>query len=386
MKEISEIINAYDKAVLAGKSTALATVVHVDGSSYRRPGARMLVDDEGFLTGAISGGCLEGDALRKAMLALSQQKTKLVTYDTSNEDDMTIGIQLGCAGIIQVLFEPINSSSPYNPIELIRESISRRQHAVLLTLFNLDNKNQEQRGTCLLLQEDGILRGDIQHQDFQDALVNDMKDVLQSGKSIFKSYVDQHESSTAFIEFMQPAVSLVIVGAGNDAIPMMQIANTLGWDIRVVDGRNTHAKPEKFQTACQVLVSKPEEVLGQLPIDDRTAFVMMTHNYNYDIAMLKALLPMDIPYIGMLGPKKKTARMLKEIQDAGLKIDDKMLEKVYGPTGLELGAETPEEIALSITAEILSVMNGTPGGQLKRKNDVIHSRSGTSIMVKNINK
>lgn len=386
MKELSEIINAYDKAVLDGKSTALATVVHVDGSSYRRPGARMLVDDEGFLTGAISGGCLEGDALRKAMLALSQQKTKLVTYDTSNEDDMTIGIQLGCAGIIQVLFEPINNSSPYNPIELIRESISRRQHAVLLTLFNLDNKNQEQRGTCLLLQEDGILRGDIQHQDFQDALVNDMKDVLQSGKSIFKSYVDQHQSNTAFIEFMQPAVSLVIVGAGNDAIPIMQIANTLGWDIRVVDGRNSHAKPEKFQTACQVLVSKPEEVLGQLPIDDRTAFVMMTHNYNYDIAMLKALLPMDIPYIGMLGPKKKTARMLKEIQDAGLKIDDKMLEKVYGPTGLELGAETPEEIALSITAEILSVMNGTPGGQLKRKNDVIHSRSGTSIMVKNINK
>jgi len=386
LKELSEIINAYDKAVLDGKSTALATVVHVDGSSYRRPGARMLVDDEGFLTGAISGGCLEGDALRKAMLALSQQKTKLVTYDTSNEDDMTIGIQLGCAGIIQVLFEPINNSSPYNPIELIRESISRRQHAVLLTLFNLDNKNQEQRGTCLLLQEDGILRGDIQHQDFQDALVNDMKDVLQSGKSIFKSYVDQHQSNTAFIEFMQPAVSLVIVGAGNDAIPIMQIANTLGWDIRVVDGRNSHAKPEKFQTACQVLVSKPEEVLGQLPIDDRTAFVMMTHNYNYDIAMLKALLPMDIPYIGMLGPKKKTARMLKEIQDAGLKIDDKMLEKVYGPTGLELGAETPEEIALSITAEILSVMNGTPGGQLKRKNDVIHSRSGTSIMVKNINK
>ena len=386
MKELSEIINAYDKAVLAGKSTALATVVHVDGSSYRRPGARMLVDDEGFLTGAISGGCLEGDALRKAMLALSQQKTKLVTYDTSNEDDMTIGIQLGCAGIIQVLFEPINSLSAYNPIELIRKSISTRQKAVLLTLFNLDNKNQEQGGTYLLLQQDGILSGHIQHQDFQDALVNDMKDVLQSGKSIFKSYEDQYKSITAFIEFMQPTVSLVIVGAGNDAIPMMQIANTLGWDIRVVDGRNTHAKPEKFQTACQVLVSKPEDVLKQLPIDDRTAFVMMTHNYNYDMAMLKALLPMDIPYIGMLGPKKKTARMLKEIQDAGVKIDESMLEKVYGPTGLELGAETPEEIALSITSEILSVMNETPGGQLKRKTDVIHSRADTSIKVKNINK
>ncbi len=385
MKELSEIINAYDKAVLAGKSTALATVVHVDGSSYRRPGARMLVDDEGFLTGAISGGCLEGDALRKAMLALSQQKIKLVTYDTSNEDDMTIGIQLGCAGIIQVLFEPINNSSPFNPIELIRESISRRQHAVLLTLFNLDNKNQDQGGTCMLLQQDGSLRGYNQHQEFQSIFINDMQEVLQSGKSMFKSHVDQHKSTTAFIEFMQPTVSLVIVGAGNDAIPMMQIAHTLGWDVRVVDGRNTHAKPEKFQTACQVLVSKPEEVLEHLLIDGRTAFVMMTHNYNYDIAMLKALLPMDIPYIGMLGPKKKTERMLKEIQEAGLTIDDKMLEKVYGPTGLELGAETPEEIALSITAEILSVLNGTPGGQLKVKTDVIHSRADTSIKVKNIN-
>jgi xanthine/CO dehydrogenase XdhC/CoxF family maturation factor len=328
---------------------------------------------------------LEGDALRKAMLALSQQKIKLVTYDTSNEDDMTIGIQLGCAGIIQVLFEPINNSSPFNPIELIRESISRRQHAVLLTLFNLDNKNQDQGGTCMLLQQDGSLRGYNQHQEFQSIFINDMQEVLQSGKSMFKSHVDQHKSTTAFIEFMQPTVSLVIVGAGNDAIPMMQIAHTLGWDVRVVDGRNTHAKPEKFQTACQVLVSKPEEVLEHLLIDGRTAFVMMTHNYNYDIAMLKALLPMDIPYIGMLGPKKKTERMLKEIQEAGLTIDDKMLEKVYGPTGLELGAETPEEIALSITAEILSVLNGTPGGQLKVKTDVIHSRADTSIKVKNIN-
>ena len=358
----------------------MATVVHVDGSSYRRPGARMLVDDEGFLTGAISGGCLEGDALRKAMHALSQQKTKLVTSDTSNEDEMSIGIQLGCAGVIQVLFEPINSSLHYNPIELIRRSISKRQDAVLLTLFNLDLKNHEQNGTCLLMEEDGL-----QYQQLHDTFIKDMKEVLAARKSIFKSYVVEDKSITAFIEFMLPPISLVIVGAGNDAIPMMQIANTLGWDVRIVDGRNTHARPEKFQSACQVLVSKPEDVLEQLPIDDRTAFVMMTHNYNYDMAMLKALLSMDIPYIGMLGPKKKTDRMLKEIQDAGVWLDDKILEKVHGPTGLELGAETPEEIALSITAEILSVMNGTHGGQLKKKTDVIHSRIDASISIKKYN-
>ena len=384
MKELIDIINAYDKAVLAGKSSALATVVHVDGSSYRRPGARMLVDDEGVLTGAISGGCLEGDALRKAMLALSQQKIKLVTYDTSNENDMTIGIQLGCAGVIQVLFEPINSVLENNPIELIRRSIAIRQNTVLLTLFSLDQINQEQKGTCLILEQDGKVIGDLQYHVFHDAFIKDMHNVLSTGKSVFKSYVYESISVTAFIEFMQPPISLFIVGAGNDAIPMMQIANSLGWEVRIVDGRNTHARPEKFQSACQVLVSKPEDVLKQISIDNRTAFVMMTHNYNYDLSMLKALLPMDIPYIGMLGPKKKTDRMLNEIQNTVLVLDEKALEKVYGPTGLELGAESPEEIALSITAEILSVMNQTTGGQLKKKNDVIHSRSESVISLKKI--
>jgi xanthine dehydrogenase accessory factor len=135
MKELREIINAYDAAVHAGKKAALAAVVHLDGSSYRRPGARMLVSDEGELTGAISGGCLEGDALRKALLVLSQQQSKLVTYDTSDEDDATIGIQLGCAGVIQVLFEPIQANNPNNPIQLLRKAVAVRQKSVLVTLF-----------------------------------------------------------------------------------------------------------------------------------------------------------------------------------------------------------------------------------------------------------
>lgn len=384
MKELHEIIKAYDLACQAGKQTALATVVHVDGSSYRRPGARMLVDDEGLLTGAISGGCLEGDALRKALLALAQQKTKLVSYDTSNEDDMSIGIQLGCAGIIQVLFEPIDPSDPNNPIELIRSCLSSRQKAVLLTLFSLDGRYAEQIGTCTLLKHNGSFTGDVTLTQLHELIRADMQEALSHSTSIFKSYQDGAIFITGFIEYMSPPISLVIVGAGNDAIPMMQLADMLGWESRIVDGRNTHAKPERFEAACQVLVSKPEAVLEKIPVDDRTAFVMMTHNYNYDLAMLKALLPLDIPYIGMLGPKKKTERMLHELREAGMEITEKMLEKVYGPTGLEIGAETPEEIALSITAEILSVMNGTPGGQLKRKNDVIHSRSNSTINIKKL--
>ena len=152
MKEIRDIIRSYEEAQNQGRQTALATVVHVDGSSYRRPGARMLITDEGQLTGAISGGCLEGDALRKALLVMSQQRSMLVTYDTMDEDDAKLGIGLGCNGIIQVLIEPIDPEEPNNPIQLLRVVAARRQKAVLITLFSLENKQDTQAGTCLLLR------------------------------------------------------------------------------------------------------------------------------------------------------------------------------------------------------------------------------------------
>lgn len=384
MKELREIIKAYDAAVHAGKKAALAAVVHLDGSSYRRPGARMLVSDEGELTGAISGGCLEGDALRKALLVLNQQQSKLVTYDTSDEDDATIGIQLGCAGVIQVLFEPIQPNHPDNPIQLLRKAVAIRQQSVLVTMFSLENKRNEQPGTCLLMEANGNISGSIPYPEIEQFVMEDVHAAMASKQSAFKQYVGNEFSITAFIEFLQPAVSLVVIGAGNDAIPMMQMADTIGWDVRVVDGRNTHAKPERFASACQVLVSKPEKVLEQIPIDDQTVFVMMTHNYNYDLAMLKALLHKDVPYIGMLGPKKKLDRMLDELRDGGMIITDDMLEKVFGPTGLEIGAETAEEIALSIIAEIKAVLCNKPGGMLRYKEDVIHSREETRITEKRL--
>ena len=153
MKEIKDIIRSFDEAQQQGKQTALATVVHLDGSSYRRPGARMLITDEGQLTGAISGGCLEGDALRKALLVMSQQRSMLVTYDTMDEDDAKFGIGLGCNGIIQVLIEPINPGEPDNPIQLLRIVAEKREKAVVVTLFSLENKKDTQPGTRLLLKE-----------------------------------------------------------------------------------------------------------------------------------------------------------------------------------------------------------------------------------------
>src|ERR1700760_1312386 len=158
MKEIRDILQAFARAQQAGKRSALATVVHVEGSSYRRPGARMLVTEDGQLTGAISGGCLEGDALRKALFAINQQKNKLVTYDTTNEDDVQFGVQLGCNGIVHILFEPIDEGKEYHPLRLLKYLIAKRREAVLLTLFSLD-RAADQQGTALLYEEGQLHTG-----------------------------------------------------------------------------------------------------------------------------------------------------------------------------------------------------------------------------------
>ena len=376
MKEIKDIIRSFDEAQQQGKQTALATVVHLDGSSYRRPGARMLITDEGQLTGAISGGCLEGDALRKALLVMSQQRSMLVTYDTMDEDDAKFGIGLGCNGIIQVLIEPINPGEPDNPIQLLRIVAEKREKAVVVTLFSLENKKDTQPGTRLLLKENYQQE---RNTPLKEILVKDGMNTLREGRSVFRTYQTESQSLTAFIELVEPAVSLIAIGAGNDVVPLIAMAEILGWETTVIDGRPAYAKKERFVPSCQVLVSKPENVISQIEIDNRTVFVLMTHNYNYDMAMLQQLLIKNVIYVGMLGPKKKLDRILGELRDQGASFTEEQLASVHSPVGLDIGAETSEEIALSILSEIKAVLSGKQGLSLHSNTGSIHSRSELAI-------
>ena len=377
MKEIRDIIKAFDEAQKLGKQTALATVVHVEGSSYRRAGARMLIEDDGQLTGAISGGCLEGDALRKALLVMTEKRSRLVTYDTMDDDDAKFGVGLGCNGIIQVLIEPIDISNRDNPIQYLKKVNEKRQTAVLVTLFSLQDRKGPQYGTCLLLKEDGEL---IQHVPvLKDVLLADANEVLINQVSSFKNYTSDDHNITAFIEVIKPPVSIIIIGAGNDVMPVVNMADILGWETTVVDGRAKYAKQERFVSACQVLVSKPENVLEQIAIDEHTVFLLMTHNYNYDMAMLKQLLGKNVAYIGMLGPKKKRERMLNELKEEGLNFSEQQLSVLHSPVGLDIGAETSEEIALSILAEIKAMFADKDVQSLRKIKEVIHPRSATII-------
>ena len=377
MKEIRDIIKAFDEAHKLGKQTALATVVHVEGSSYRRPGARMLIEDDGQLTGAISGGCLEGDALRKALLVMSEKRSKLVTYDTMDDDDAKFGVGLGCNGIIQVLIEPIDETNPNNPIRFLKAVNEKRQQSVLVTLFSLQDKKDPQYGTCLLVKEDKTIIDTT--PVLKDVLIHDAEEVMIYQASSFKNYISNDHDLTAFIEVIKPPVSVIIIGAGNDVIPLVDMADILGWETTVIDGRANYAKKERFTSACQVLVSKPEQVLDQVEINERTIFLLMTHNYNYDKAMLKELLQKNITYIGMLGPKKKRERILDEFKDEGLVFTEQQLSVLHSPVGLDIGAESSEEIALSILAEIKAFFANKDVQSLRKIKEVIHPRSATII-------
>ncbi|WP_149242912.1 XdhC/CoxI family protein [Dyadobacter sp. 32] len=379
MKEITDIIKAYEAALVSSKKMALATVVHVEGSSYRRPGARMLVTDDGQLTGAISGGCLEGDALRKALLAISQQKNKLVTYDTTDESDTTLGVQLGCNGIVHILFEPIHVDEPNHPIELLKRILVRRQSAVLVTLFALNSRTAVQPGTCFLAMKRNGVVNNLTHHDME--LLNiEAEKVALSKDSTFEEFVIDKQKLTGFIEYIPAPVSLVIVGAGNDTIPLMEMASILGWRITVVDGRVSHATKQRFPKADEIIVAKSTEVLAQLTTDSQTFFALLTHNYNYDLSLLKALIQLeDCTYIGALGPRKKLYRMFDDLLLEGIEVSAAQKSRIYGPIGLDIGAETSEEIALSILAEIKAVLNGRKGISLREKAAPIHSRSDQKV-------
>ena len=362
MKDIKNIVAAFEAAKKQGKKTALATVVNVNGSSYRRPGARMLVTEDGQLTGAISGGCLEGDALRKAVLAITQAKNKLVIYDTTDEDDAKLGIQLGCNGIVSVLFEPIQEESNSNPISIL--------HSILLadrkstTLISAYSTNQgEHFGTGKI---------DDYPSSIQQSLKSVVDDVLKNGLSQHLALsVNQYEQQF-FIEFVPPPISLVIIGAGNDAMPLAAIAEILGWPVTLIDGRHTHAAKNRFQTAEKIIIGKPADIIPQLVIDYRTAIVLMTHNYNYDRDMLAGMIHQQITYLGMLGPVTRRDRIIEELKQNGVMLPNEPLQNIYGPAGLDLGAETAEEIAVSICAEIMAVMNQKKPIHLKQRATAIH--------------
>jgi len=385
MKEFRTILAEFDRTDLSQRKAALATVVKVSGSSYRSPGARMLITDDGRWTGSISGGCLEGDALRKARQVMASGKPLTVTYDTHEESNQNLGIGLGCNGIIDVLIEPIETAQQNNPIETFKDFINTRQPAALATIFAVHASENAslpaQPGEKLLITPDGDTLRNFESDQVSEIIKKDLKTTFQSRKSEAKTYTIDDIQVEVFLELIQPSIELIIFGGGFDARPVSQLAKTLGWQVTVTDECVAHIAPLFFPTADNLSLCNRQFIERDFPISPYTACILMSHNYEYDRDVLRTLLKTPTPYIGILGPRKRFDKMITEFEGLQITFTATDLHRIHSPIGLDIGAETPDEIALAIISEIQSKFAARSGGYLKYRTGPIHNRDANSNQV-----
>lgn len=369
MKEIEKIIKAYAATNWETEQAALGTVVKVEESAYRRIGARMYVSSLGNWTGGISGGCLEGDALKRAQIAINKNKGSIIVYDTMEDDSHQIGVGLGCNGRIEVLFSPIDHEDENNPIEFLKSIADTRQTKILLQVLSHDSADAESTGSFFPIDQVGQLS---QQMAVDEHEINDKIDIaIKKGKSkVFSLKNKKNETFDLLVELIRPKIKLICVGDNYDVNAFAGIADELGWEIHVA-GKIRKLNKEIFQLAASVCTY---EQAVDIPIDEQTAVVLMSHDYKTDYTLIQHFINTDVNYIGLLGPRKRMDKMQKELNEEGKNIDLSSHINLFAPVGLDIGAESPEEIALSISAEIIKTLRKRDGGALRERVGPIHER------------
>jgi xanthine/CO dehydrogenase XdhC/CoxF family maturation factor len=383
MNEVRALVEAFDGATARGERCALATVVSVEGSSYRRPGARMLVCEGGASTGTISAGCLEADVVEHAKRVIWAGAAKLVEYDTaSTSDEMAWGLGLGCNGVVRVLVEPLTPDSLY--VEALRRSCETQADAAPVRVATVYQHTPStpaaariETGARIFIAEGGEVSREKLSGEAAVMLEGEVRAPssggVNSGAHIFD--VDG-DGVKVFVETLLPPVPLVIFGAGHDALPVVELARGLGWQTEVVDPQARHASLSRFAAADRVTLARPEDVSARVNITPRTLALLMSHNYSHDLELLKFLLASPARYVGVMGPRKRTERMLSELaaDDEAFRLGEEDRERLYSPAGLDVGANSPAEIALAIVAEMRAVLDGRRGGMLRERRGSIHGR------------
>lgn len=359
MDELDAILTAWRGLSAGNRDAVLATVVHVTGSAYRRPGARLLLIPDGRRIGSVSGGCLEGEISRKAWWFTESGQTALKIYDTSSDDDAVWEFGLGCNGIVQVLLERVLSPSTEAMLSFLETSRQTEQGVVVATVIRGSGV-----GTRLLYRPGFPLQGELSASPVASHLQAHMAQAAQTRRSRLV-HLDQ-QGAQILVEWVGPPQDLVVFGAGHDAIPVVAAAKSLGWKVTVADGRPAYATRDRFPCADHVVVMRPGRLLEGITITPLTAVVMMTHNYPLDARLLPAVLASRPRYVGMLGPNKRAERLFEELAI-------RRPPSVHAPVGLDIGCDTPAAIALSIVAEIQAALHGKHGGKLNGKTGSLHA-------------
>lgn len=330
MKELPAIV-----AALNGPDpgySVLATLVTVEGSSYRRPGARLLLTDNGLRIGSISGGCLEEDVLARARGVLSSGTAESVTYDTTSENDLVWGVGLGCHGIVRVLLEKIPPQPGW--ARVLAANLAARRPTALAVIHG--GSDPSQWGTRLAAPGDCA------------------------------------DPAALFLEEVRPPPSLVIFGAGDDAQPLARLADEFGWETTIADPRATFARADRFPTARNLVVAPADQLVAAVNPGPDALAVVMTHHYVHDVPLLRDLLARPVAYLGLLGPRKRAEKILSDLAASGVTISPDARARLHAPIGLDLGADAPEQVALSILAEIQAVRARRDARPLRERSLPIH--------------
>ena len=340
MNELTEILEA---AAASARPSALATIIHARGSSFRRPGARLWLGAEKRI-GSVSAGCLEHDLAERSRDVIESGRPSLISYDTSSDDDVLWGTASGCGGRLEILLEPWTEE--------------------LRSMLSLAESTLSSRDGCAIVHEwDGreVRRAFFRHEQklsCGSALRSTALEALSSGRSVMTVI---ETGGYRLIEVMAPPIALTIIGSGEDARRSAALAASLGWSVVMVH-RSFAEKTPSLEGVRFLAALKADH-----PSDQRSAVVIMSHDYYYDAEILEAAATWPAGYLGIVGPIRRTNDLLRTAR-----LPDQALERIHAPAGLDLGGETPGEIAISIVSEIQAVLNGHGGGPLRESGGPIH--------------
>jgi xanthine/CO dehydrogenase XdhC/CoxF family maturation factor len=336
--ELKEIINQAVINQKIGLKNVLASVVHLEGSSYRKPGVRMLISEDFKYVGAVSGGCVEKEIIQRSKSVFKDDKPKIITYDGR--------YRLGCEGILYILIEPFFISDSL--LEAFLNANSKREFLKIESYFMKEDEAFGNYGSIISFENDN--------------------------KFTFSKNLDINDfgETTIFTQILKPAFKLIIIGGEHDAVKLCKIASTLGWEIDVITSAKDSKNIQDFPGATSVIGESPETIEFK-DISENCAIVIMNHSYVQDLKYVVKLSEHQPKYIGILGAPKRRERLFNELFDFAPETTDEFLDIIFTPAGLHIGAKTPEEIAVSIVAEILSIINKKEPFSLRKISGNIHA-------------
>ncbi len=368
----TEVVQRIHERLDAGGTDVLATIVDVEGNAYRRPGAKMLLDDSGLGVGSITAGCLEDELLSAADSVRESARPKLVTYDLMEDDEDVWGLGVGCNGVIDVLLEPLDET--YRPAV---EAFETGTDIAVLTVLSGDGSGLEMGDRAYYTpSEDRFRDSDGSEADGwpTEALSDAAGDLAERGRAGTLSIDRDGATIELFVDGLAAPAELVVFGTGHDVGPVTELAERNDFRVTVVGFRGALDLESRFPAAHRTVTTSPGTIGEALDLDERTYAVVMTHNFVDDRLTVEALLDSQAPYVGLMGPNERFGEMLEEFEAEGRTFEESELGSLYTPIGLDLGGGSPYQIAHSIVAEVLAVKNGRTPRHLTEREGHIHER------------